>query len=562
MVKSRTTKIAFLLFFISIITLLGLPYTKWGFKTDDFGNIYHAAKLSSWSDVCRLFYEGNMEKFNHASEKNKLPTEQHSSFFCGLYRPLSFIYYWIQYQFFGTHPYGYFLIAIIFHALNSVILFNIFFRISASLLLAYFASALFAFHPSLWNWIGWVSAQTYFIELFVLLLLLLLLLQRYIHSRKISYYFFACFLFAANVFLKEATLFLPFWLIGACYFYFKRASSHFKQTSLQKLLKSIAISSGFWLVSIGYVFARLVSFPLSSNTTTLTFEPTLMGFITRMKSRGFDFVSYTSDFFTLSWMPQKHPFFKGTLILIISSFLIWLFIRNTKKSLLLFFVFSTIIFSWPALLMHYQPRYIYMAIPFFLFYVLVGLMYQKNAFYLHPQVNTNSICKYVATTVAIILFIFYVPFLTKKLRLREERLHQVTQSFVDLLKNNQIKSRPLFFLVLPKHWFSMGTAQAMWLLSNNDSYPVYQGGPSIELAEKYSYREIPAFEKNYLSIKTTTNGFIFESTNTDKLWFVGLEEKKESEFFYSFPKQKEKSLVFITWDYQKAKFKILKTLLG
>jgi hypothetical protein len=279
-----------------------------------------------------------------------------------------------------------------------------------------------------------------------------------------------------------------------------------------------------------------------------------------MKSRGFDFVSYTADLFTLTWMPQKHPFLKGALILLISSLLIWIFIQNTKKPLLLFFTFSTIIFSWPALLMHYQPRYIYMAIPFFLLYVLVGIMYRKNTFYLHPQVNMNSIYKPVATTTATILLIFYATFLTKKLRLREKRLHKITQSFVDFLKNNQIKSRPLCFLGLPKYWFSMGTAQAMWLLSNDDSYPVYQGGPSIELAEKYSYREIPAFEENYLSIKTTTNGFIFESTNTDKLWFVGLEEKKESEFFYSFPKQKEKILIFIIWDYQKVEFKILETL--
>ena len=50
---------------------------------------------------------------------------QRATFFSAYYRPLHLIYLTIQYWLFGTNAYPYFLINVFFHAINTVILFNI-----------------------------------------------------------------------------------------------------------------------------------------------------------------------------------------------------------------------------------------------------------------------------------------------------------------------------------------------------------------------------------------------------------------------------------------------------
>jgi hypothetical protein len=200
-----------LLLFCIIFCILGLPFTHWGFKTDDWGNIWHSV-TTSWKDLWHFFTEGkSIEIFNHPSNSDIEHIEQ--AFFCGLYRPMSFVYFAPQYWIFGVNPYGYYLATIAFHALASVLFFNLlsFFTTTTA---AFLAAAYFGFHPSLWNWLGWTSAQTYQIELFVLLLIFLLL-KHFLDRRAWWAYALACFLFLTNIFLREQTIFLPLWLMVA-----------------------------------------------------------------------------------------------------------------------------------------------------------------------------------------------------------------------------------------------------------------------------------------------------------------------------------------------------------
>lgn len=532
--KNQTALFSLLLFFLTI-TILGLPFTNWGFKTDDFGNIYHC-KINSLKDMVNFFTEGNMERFNHASNS----TSDSQAFFAGLYRPVSFIYYYAQYLLFGTNPYGYFLTTVIFHALNSVLLFNIFIPIAGTLG-AFLAAAFFAFHPSLWNWLGWISAQTYFIELFVLLLLILAL-KHYLDSKKIIFYILSCTLFALNLFLKEATIILPLWIIPAVYLYLDKNPG--------SLWKSLRVSLGYWLVVVGYVAARLSMFPLTSNTGSLTFEPTLASFLARMQSRVLDFVTYAVDMIGFTTLPANNRIFKGSLLLAFFALLAWLFIHNQQKKWMIFFLYSTALFSWPALLMHYQPRYIYMALPFFLLMILVGFKFYQSSY--QPKIYkavSYALCLIIAT---------HAYFLFDKLALRESVLHQVTQSFQTLANNQTLHNRPLCFVGIPSHWFSMGTAQAMWLLTNNNSYPVYQCDAKMYLAGNDNYLKVPALDKNYLEIIKNEDGFLLQSLHKDKLWFADETGKRRAQVSLSIPKEaREHNTIFITWDYYKAEFKIL-----
>ncbi|MFH0898467.1 MAG: hypothetical protein V1855_02730 [bacterium] len=145
-----------------------------------------------------------------------------------------------------------------------------------------------------------------------------------------------------------------------------------------------------------------------------------------------------------------------------------------------------------------------------------------------------------------------------KLKQREAVLHQVTQSFRNLLKDESVRHKPLAFLGLPVHWFAMGTAQAVWLLTGDNAYPVYQFCPVISLQGGDNYLKVPALDKNYMKIERIENSFVFTSLDPEKLWFERDGKKISKENVLIPEKYYGQDLVYIVWDYQNAMFKVLR----
>jgi len=540
-----------LILFLMIFVILGLPHTNWGFKTDDFSNILHS-NITSWSQFFRLFYEGNIEAFYVPS--NQTPGQ--SAFFAGLFRPLSFVYYLPQFYFFHTWAYGYYLVTIAFHALAAVLLFN-FLLLITDYWLAFMLALFFGFHPSLYNWLGWTSAQTYFIEL-VIILTIISLLIKYLKTENTWLYYAAVGLYPCTIFLKEASIVLPFWVLIGVYL------------STRKWSRALKISSGFWLVAFGYLIARAAIFPLTSNTSTLTFKPTWESFSQRMSSRLFDFVTYGVDMLGLSWLPNSTylPTYsivlKSMCIMFILICLFWCFIKSTQKTLILFLIFSMLLFTWPAILMHYQPRYIYLGLPFFIL-SLGGLL--KYA----PKVSTFVLALILPITII---------FLHTKLTTREKTLHYISSSFQELVRNPSIHNRSICFLALPGQWFHEGSAQAIWLYRNDATYPVFQidldiaisdvipgltGDPACPSKPSRSRGNTNVLNprknflnKNYMQVTQESNACIFTSTNPEKLWFITPENTHSSTATLVIDQTiVQYNPVYITWDYYEKKFIIL-----
>lgn len=447
-----------ILLFLLVFCILGLPFTQWGFRCDDWGNIWHSA-VKSWRDIITFFTDGKSLDAFHASSNSWTTTK--ASFFCGLYRPMSLVYLIPQYLLFSTNPYGYFLITIAIHAFSSALLFNIL-SLFTQLPIAFLAATFFGFHPSLWTWLGWISAQTYNIQLLVLLLIIFLLMY-YLEHKKIWAYFFACCLFLTNVFLHEQIFFLPFWLLFAIPLHEEHTQLH-AIPYLQRLIKGTLLTLPFLGITIFYFIVRLYYFPLTSNTATLTFEPTWLSFKTRILERTYDFVTFIADIFGLTALPKNNPLFKACLILIIFFVLLWLFIKSDKKKIVLFLACSIPLFGWPALLMHNQPRYYYMAIPLFMVIVIILLPIQK------PSQDTR---KFV--TFAVIIFTnANAFFLLRDLKKRELLYHPVTKAFVQLATDIRTKNRALCFTALPPETHLFGAcAQAIWLLKGDNKNPVF-----------------------------------------------------------------------------------------
>jgi hypothetical protein len=525
-----------LLLFVLVFTLLGLPFTHWSFETDDWGNIYLAI-IKHIADIKKFFI--NIETSGCSS--GTIPIQP--SFFNGLLRPMTFVFYYIQHLFFGINPYGYFLVSVAVHALSTALLFYLY-TLFTNIYLAFFAAAFFGFHPSIGRWLGWISAQSYQIEL-LLLLLIIFLLYHYLKTTQPSWYALACLIFLSNLFLREQTVVFPFWLLFACYLY--RKSQQPGINRITNALYSIKFSLPFWFISFFYLGVRVSLFPLTTHANTLTFELTWQSFLKRQSERFFDFVTYASDVCGLSHLPINHQLIKGSLIVCICLALGWLFYYSTKKNYVLFAACSTLFFSWPALLMHYQPRYIYLAIPFSLLTVLLLIKFYQGH-------RVSSTTKKAAAFLFSCLIATNAFMNMQGAYSREKRNSIPANAFHKLAHNPITHSRAICFLCLPDQYLTVGCTQAIWLLSGDNTRPVFNISPHMKIKGQH-YTEL---RTTHLTFKPIKQGWQCSSTNLDKLCFLAKDNDEYATVNIVLTEQILSSKpLFFTWDYEKQCFALL-----
>lgn len=212
-------------------------------------------------------------------------------------------------------------------------------------------------------------------------------------------------------------------------------------------------------------------------------------------------------------------------------------------------------FSWPGLLMHYQPRYMYMALP----WVIAAFIVLLQSIPIKKQLLKNLFCLcilgYITASSA------YVFINMKK---REAILHHVDTSLRNLVTKDLPaagwRQEPLYFFGLPAHWYAMGTAQAIWFLDHapTNAYPVYQAGPTLYMPHQAHVWAIP---RSHTTTVTTTlqdeNSGLITLSNNYELRFLE-SSKDDLNIEFTIPSNfRTRGLWLITWDYAHARFKIL-----
>jgi hypothetical protein len=530
-----------LIIFTIILFTLGIPFHNWGFGCDDVGLIYNASIKS----IKTLFCE---DIGSYIGSSNTPPAPK--SFFSAYYRPITCILLKIQHYFFKTKPYGYMFFTCFGHASNTVLFMYLLKLLNFSLLATTCSGLIFAFHPSLDNWMGWIAAQSYTNGLLFLLCSLIFLVLFLQKSKKInlltSYLFFTL-----SIFCFEIVFFFP--LTISFFLLFYEQLLYQKKINLANFFKKYGfVIFGYCMVNLVFITIRAYSYPLGSAKNISTFI--IGNFLAHLKNRYADIASFLTEFFYLSLFIKPHNFYgKFFLLLTLLISLLYLFFRSKYKQQIILIILAALSLMWPIFIKEYLSRYIYYAIPFF----IMALIFLIKKITLHKKAKTN-----------LVLCLLLIIFLSKNkisqgMKWYEQNSHKLMVACNQLLQNKEIQNKPICFVGLSRIFSNFPLAQYLWLNNINRNLPIYWdqetfitdhwGQKGLFITKKTDYKINITCDKNKYSFLGALYNF---PTSTGKKTFTEDNEKKYVNYIID-KKFYKQNLAFIAWDYEKEKFKNL-----
>src|SRR5690606_8115675 len=133
-----------------------VPCKKWIFIAEDYTVTYRVSKIENIKDFYRIiFREANIWPlfFTQNPLNIKIDTEEKYCFFDSFYRPGLLLISFIEYNLFGLNAYLIRLLTVLFHILNSLILFYILNRFF-KLWISFLCTIIFMCNSTLIVWFG------------------------------------------------------------------------------------------------------------------------------------------------------------------------------------------------------------------------------------------------------------------------------------------------------------------------------------------------------------------------------------------------------------------------
>lgn len=503
---NKNTGIAIALFLL-IICIMAIPFTNWWFNgCDDFHGLYLGFRTKTWNDLFWFFANGHINQDIGPTNSHYNPT---TTFFSTYYRPLYCVYVTLQYWAFGTNAYWYYLCNVLFHALNTALLFYLL-TLTSTPLASLFGALFFAFHPQIGYRFGAIVNLHYYINVF-LILCTFLFFKKYLDSKRLLPYFLACLTFTLALFTRESSLVLPAILMIGAWVY-----KPFAPIRLLSLVPFFALATGFLGI-------RLYLYPLSISHNTNLLGNVNSFLITKKQ----EFLIFLYDCFGLSWLPWGHPMLRIALLLSFFLLFLWLFINNKYKYLIWMFLFCGAIMLWPGIIGHYSPRYIYEALPFIIAaYVLCFTGYQgKHQYFKKIILGTLSL---------LICFLFF--FTIDCFIRRQTKMRIFSHALNTLVQKPELKNRPLCFLTYPMDGLGDQPSDIVRVLRNDAQTSIFcdtagalvQADSNIVTPYWWGNRISALYTTNYIEVTPIKNGFRFISHNPAKIHFFVSENQSYS----------------------------------
>jgi Flp pilus assembly protein TadD len=187
------------LLLISLLLIFGTLVVFWQVRTFDF--VYFDDDLYI-TDNPHLQDGFNQENVIWAFTNNHV----------GLWLPLTWLSFMLDYELYGLNPGGYHFTNVLFHLLNTLLLFFILRRITGSLYRSALVAALFALHPLHVESVAWVTERKDVLSTLFWMLTLWFYVQ-YAAQPRLYHYLLALFTFALGLMAKPMLVTLPFVLL-------------------------------------------------------------------------------------------------------------------------------------------------------------------------------------------------------------------------------------------------------------------------------------------------------------------------------------------------------------
>jgi hypothetical protein len=519
-----------------VFCLMGIPFTNWWFNgCDDFGGAYIGYVTTTWRDLFYFFIKGHI---NQALGPSNIPF-QHTMphFFDAYYRPFYLIFLTLQYWIFGLNAYAYFLCNVFFHALNTALLFIIFSWI-IDLIPAFLITLLFAFHPQIGYRFGAIVNLHYYVSV-ASLLGVLILYKKHLDEEIVWAYWAACCLYAFSLFTRESSIVFPAILTLGTYLYLNK-------TTILQVLKKTAV---FWCITFLFLLFRLALFPLRLSAAKSPVWTTML------QAKLSEFMVFLYDAFWLSWLPWGHPFIRGTLLFMVLGGIGYLFVINTRKRLLLFFLLSATLMLWPAYVGCYSPRYIYEALPFILLFFIGCVIW--------APINFKSLKKWGWGLLGIVVMFFM--FLTiDNLGRRERKMAVIASALHRLATIPDITKRPLYLLSYPMDGLGDQPCDIIRVILKQPAALVYRAPSAAyvqigaHIVAPTSWRNVISnyYHENFAIITPVRAGFLYHVTHPCKIYFITQENKQD--FIVHIDKDiLNKNPIFLRWDAPSQSFEVV-----
>ena len=136
----------------------------------------------------------------------------------GMYNPLPFVLYAIDYKFWGLNPMPYHLFNVIFHLINVIITFNFIYLLSKRIETATIVALFFAIHPMHVGTVCWVSTTKSLLFVMFYMLALISYYHYITKNYQIKYMIYTVLLFIPSVLSKPSAVTLPLVLFAMDYY--------------------------------------------------------------------------------------------------------------------------------------------------------------------------------------------------------------------------------------------------------------------------------------------------------------------------------------------------------
>ncbi|MCK4499048.1 hypothetical protein KAU11_00965 [Candidatus Babeliales bacterium] len=542
--------------FLGSFAVWTIPYKDWRFFDDDYGAIY-IGTISSFAEIKDYFG-------SNPNDRSILPSNMRDatpwSFFGVMYRPLALIMYAAEVYLFGPfNPRAYFFVSMALHAACGVMLFYLF-SFLMPLLYAFFCAITFLFYPIMGEFIGRFVMQTYSIALLGVGFSIAFL-RGYLDSEKKMMYFLSLFIFGTTLFVHEIVVVFPVWLLCVLPFYFDASAF----PSLRTFLRGAFFAAGYFGVVVFNLMMRALVYPVSMKSNYMVLRP--MEILWRLKIRIFDLITLVIDALGLTAVPGGNRLRKSIVLLVVLMLLLIVFVRSKRKRDAVVLGLGFFLFSWPAFAITHQARYLYLGLPFLLgaFGILLSSQRRINKFltFCWLAIPISGLLYGAASTFA-----------------REKKYIVVDNAFKKLARNDFLFDKPICFVGAPKEWIPHpGAAQAIWIYRGNSSAPVCHD-PQLNVCclEKHSpLDEMQIPRDAIVDISVQNNVVHIVSKTPEKAW-VWTHNPFGQEFKCSMGERRiikassdrgfeiavilnkkwsDLQLKFVTWDFNRQKFKII-----